>query len=413
MPPADGPPTPTLPRVAGWLSGRVAHWEGRWRLLAVWRRLVPLRHDPAEIAPLRLRRFRLHLDAWAWGLLDPLPGGAARRTRRLARAVDAYGDPEAQAALARLDAGRPIAMFNRLQRAAMIAAAAGDHDRFEACLRLYDPALPPGAAIAGGRRFVGRGCGLAAVPVYRRLGSGDQARFEKVYDRDSDGFRRMCFAHQQVLAQHPVVGHAPLLEICEGARLARVRHAFLPWAPAARSPAAGAGIVAALARIPAASLPGADAFTTRFRIARNRPALIARAEALGPGAAAALDRHLTEAGARVLDGPLVFSHGDLNRGNYDARGQVWDWDQAGLRPYGYDAASLLREFPLADGAALAALSAAHFERPGSAARDRLALVWFVLFFLPGTPAHWRSPRLFGDLAALLPRLLAAAGREGG
>lgn len=103
----------------------------------------------------------------------------------------------------------------------------------------------------------------------------------------------------------------------------------------------------------------------------------------------------------------MFSHGDLNRGNYDADGQVWDWDQAGLRPYGYDAASLPREFPFRDGAELAAFCAAEFERPGRAARDRLAMHHVFLHFLPGSPLHGRNPRLCDDVVTGFPRLLDA------
>ncbi|MCU0902033.1 MAG: aminoglycoside phosphotransferase family protein [Cypionkella sp.] len=94
---------------------------------------------------------------------------------------------------------------------------------------------------------------------------------------------------------------------------------------------------------------------------------------------------LTRAKALVDGFAPVFSHGDLNTTNFDDDGCVWDWDNAGLRPYGYDAAFCCRERGYDGGEDLLAFSAQAVEREGRAREDRLAFVFFTLCFWHAAP----------------------------
>jgi len=346
--------------------------------------LAPMTTAPRQHPSLRMLDLAEAFAAVApRGVARHFPGARGRHWARL-RGVVRGRDPLAQAGLAAYEQGA-IEDFGQLQVAALLVALLGDHPAYEACLALHDATLA--FAPDTDRAFVGRGGGTGSLPVFRRLGQRGAARFEKIYQKDGAALWRMQAA-MQVLVDHPVVRVPALRDQHSGSRLVAVEAEWCPRGPTP-APELGCALARRLAEIPAHALP-CD-LATLLELQRPLRRLARRLDA-------PLSAALHAAEARVGAMPLVFSHGDLSPANHDTTGLVWDWDAAGLRPYGYDAAYACRG-QLADAEAVFEWSARHVERPDSAASDRLGFVFFTLSF---------SPDLALPLAARLPGLLAAA-----
>lgn len=361
----------------------------------------PLRHDPDRHRPHQLLHLRSHLRRAGAHPLDWLPGGDARRWERLKAAVEVYGDIDAKVGVHRYEQGLEIRRFTRFQRAALVVAETGDHARYEACLRLFDSELPfPGPAATA---FVGRGGGLDSVPVFRRLGRGGSARFEKIYLHERPSYDRAMMAQKAVLRRYPVVAVPELLEEARGKRLVAV-HSTMIRVRGYGTLNAGAGIVRALAGIPLDAIPEAEPYRGRYWLAVARTLLLARLKARDTGLAERVEAALPVWEKQICARPWVFGHGDLNRSNFDASGMVWDWDNAGLLPYGVDAAYFAREYRFGSLDALLAFCAAQIERPGSAVQDRFAFAFFFLHFLLEPPGKPVNDPLFMPLVQAMPDL---------
>lgn len=362
-------------------------------------RMLGLAQTLAEVAPRGLVRY--------------LPGARDRHWARLRITIEAQGDTAARAALDALDSGT-IAHFSQLQVAALMVAQLRDHGRYEACVALHDPDLT--FAPASHSVFAGRGGGLDSLPVFRRLGQGARARFEKIYRLDSPCYRRLRFALCDVLPRHPAVRFPKFVSERPGTRLIAVETRFQRSGSRATAEF-GCNIARKLATVPVDSIAQAADFAVPYWLEQNLKLV---SERLGEYAHAAkghasdvlspacLTRAVQAAHARVMAQPRVFSHGDLNVTNFDANALVWDWDAADLRAYGYDSAYCCRDRGYDDARALLDLSARAVERPGSAQRDRLAFVYFTLALMPASHRQWHNPNLVREVAALLPDLLEAA-----
>lgn len=371
-------------------------------------RLVQHQRDPGKPPdrvhrrPERLIWLADLLERQAPGLIGRwLPGAATRHQARIRTALLQTGDPDFASALAAWKAG-VIPWFEQLQVAALIASRFGDHTLYEACLAMHDPGIR--FAPAGRRTFVGCGGALDAVPVYRRLGCGADARFEKIYSSDGKGLRNMQFALIEVLARSPVVRTPALLHTRIGQRLSVVEMGYHPPRRRGRIED-GIAIAKQLARIDVATLPSAHAFHDPYWVGAGLERVRHR---LGPDAGAWSAALFATTLERVEAHPRVFSHGDLHQDNYDGDGLVWDWDNAGLRAYGYDLAYCNRGRGYADTRELLEFSAMAVERPDTAARDRLAFCFFTLAFMHQSVPQWALHGFAEALVQLLPRLLDQA-----
>ncbi len=364
------------------------------------------RYDPDLFPSVNALRLRWWLERAAHHWSDGLPGGKARRWRRLCQRFLAFGDPRAEVALAAHSQGA-LTDFGDLRLIAQLVAQTGDMVRYEALLRAYDPALV--LSDAPQKAFFGQGGGLGALNVFRKLGTGDAARFEKIYAQSRPELARNAFALETVLARFPVIDTPSLRVRRDGARLTVLEFEFVPFQPMAReTPEQVAPVVHRLAEI---DIMPFKAMHKRFRRPYSFSGWLRQIErrlsARDPARAAAhADDHARWL-AQVERHPLVFSHGDLNFDNISSEGMVLDWDNAGFRHYGFDAAYTCRRRRFEDADALLAFCDKHYARPGSAARDRFAFAFFFLWMMPAKKAHWNNLPLFDTLLARMPELAAA------
>lgn len=334
------------------------------------------------------------------------------------------------AALADWHAGR-ISDFLALKILAGMAAARRDEAGWRALLTAYDPALP--GLDPGGQLAIG-GIGPGALNSGRLLARPDGLRYEKIYALGAGCFRRMRFAYRRMLEPGPETGFPAIRSIRRGERLAAVEFDHVPGLDPSRRQ--GGLALATARRLAALPPPGGGApRTERYpaalgsaRVAlldtlHQRGTLVARrlpvpdplrrAAARVLGLALRHDRALATRLPALLDRwaghveamPRVFGHGDLNRANLAPDGRLIDWDNAGWRPYGREAAYATAQHcpPTGLDAALS-LSAAEVERPGHETADRFAYLFFLLHFLPEAGAHRLPPRLARSLVAELDRL---------
>jgi len=346
------------------------------------------------------------------------------------RRINAH--PVVAAALSDWHAGR-IGDFLALKLLAGMAAARHDEAGWRALLLAYDPALP--RLDPGGRVDLG-GIGPGALNSGRLLTRPDGLRYEKIYDLGGGCFRRMLFAYQRMLQPSPETGFAALRSIRRGERLAAVEFDHVPGLDPSRRQG---GLALATARRLAALPPpaGAAPRSERYPAAlgsrraalldtlRRRGTLMAERLPVPPplrrvaaqvlGLALRHDRALAARLPALLDRwashvqamPPVFGHGDLNRANLAPDGRLIDWDNAGWRPYGREAAWATAQHCPPTGLDVAlALSAAQVERPGHETADRFAYLFFLLHFLPEAGTHRLPPRLARSLVAELDRLEA-------
>lgn len=364
-------------------------------------------HDPALPPSANAMRLRTWMarDARHWS--DGLPGARDRRWRRLCQRFLAFGDPRAAAALAAY-AGATLDDFNDLRLIAHLVAQFGDMARYEALITGFDPALM--LSDAPQKAFVGAGGGLGALNVFRKLDTGDASRFEKIYAQARPALARSTFALETVLARHPVIDTPALRIRRDGKRLTALEFDFVDFRPLERGrPELAAPVVRRLAEIDAAPFGVVHKrFVQSYTFERGQRMIHARLRARDPVRAAAHATAYAGWMAQILRYPLVFSHGDLNFTNISADGLVLDWDSAGFRQYGYDAAYSCRRRPFEDLDELLAFCRAHYERPGSAHRDRFAFAFFFLSMMPDTGVHWKNLPLFNALLARMPKLAAAA-----
>lgn len=365
------------------------------------------RHDPdlfASVNALRLRWWLEHA-AQHWG--DALPGGRTRQWRRLRARFLAFGDPAADAALAAYDRGA-LTDFGDLRLVAQLVAQTGDMARYEALLQAYDPALV--LSDAPQKAFFGQGGGLGALNVFRKLEAGGAARFEKIYAQSRPELARNTFALETVLARFPVIDTPALQARRDGARLTVLEFGFVPFNPMTReAPEDVAPVVRRLAEIDVVPFKAAHRrFRRPYSFGGWQRQIERRLQARDPALAVAYAENHARWLAQVERHPLVFSHGDLNFDNISSEGRVLDWDNAGFRHYGFDAAYTCRRKRFADADALLAFCAEHYERPQSAARDRFAFAFFFLWMMPAKKVHWNNLPLFDTLLARIPALAQAA-----
>lgn len=365
------------------------------------------RFDPDLFPSVNALRLRWWLERAAQHWSDGLPGGEGRRWRRLCQRFLAFGDPRAEAALAGYTKGA-LGDFGDLRLIAQLVAQTGDMARYEALLHAYDPALV--LSDAPQKAFFGQGGGLGALNVFRKLEAGGEVRFEKIYAQSRPELARNTFALETVLARFPVIDTPVLRARHDGQRLTVLEYDFVPFSPmTCEAPEDVAPVVRRLAEIDVAPF---KAMHKRFRRPYSfggwQRQIERRLRARDPALAAA---HATNHGrwlAQVERHPLVFSHGDLNFDNISSAGTVLDWDNAGFRHYGFDAAYTCRRSRFEDADALLAFCGEHYERPQSAARDRFAFAFFFLWMMPAKKVHWNNLPLFDTLLARLPALAQAA-----
>ena len=381
-------------------DSRSFHGKGRFR------------HDPALPPPVNALRLRWWLERATFRWSDRLPGGDTRRWSRLRRRFLAFGEPGAQAALTAYERGA-LSGFDNLRLIAQLMAQSGDMAGYEALLRAYDGALV--LSDAPRKAFFGEGGGMGVVNVYRKLETPDEARFEKIYERSGvkrprNALARSIFARDVVLARYPVIDTPALRERRDGERLTVLEFEFVDFQPL--HPDLIEKVVPVVQRLAAMDIAPFGATHERFLRPYSFPGWSRRIEkrlrARDPALAAAYLRDHAGWLARIERHPLVFSHGDLNFENVSASGMVLDWDNAGFRHYGFDAAYPLRRIRFEDADALLAFCDAHYTRPASAARDRFAFAFFFFWMMPARKVQWGNLPLFDALLARLPELAAAA-----
>ena len=370
------------------------------------------RYDPALTPSANAQRLRWWLARARYRWSDRLPGGGARRWSRLRRRFLAFGEPGAQAALTAHERGA-LCGFGDLRLIAQLIAQCGDMAAYEALLQAYDSALV--LSDAPRKAFSGEGCGLGVVNVYRKLETPDETRFEKIYEgsggkRSRNPLARSIFALDVVLARYPVVDTPALRERRDGERLTVLEFEFVDFQPL--RPDLIEKVVPVVQRLAAMDIAPFGATHGQFSQPYNFPVWSRRIEqrlrARDPALAAAWLRDHAAWLAQIGRHPLVFSHGDLNLNNVSASGMVLDWDNAGFRHYGFDAAYPLRRIRFADADALLAFCDTHYTRPASAARDRFAFAFFFFWMMPARKSQWDNLPLFDTLLARLPDLAAAA-----
>lgn len=370
------------------------------------------RYDPALPQPANALRLRWWLERASRRWSDHLPGGATRRLRRLRRRFLAFGEPAAQAALTAYERGT-ITDFDDLRLIAQLMAQSGDMEGYEALLHAYDGALV--LSDAPRKAFFGEGGGIGVMNVYRRLDTPDETRFEKIYQRSGvrrpgNALARSIFAREVVLARYPVIDAPALRARRDGERLTVLEFEFVDFQPL--QPDLIEKVVPVVRRLAAMDVAPFGATHQQFSRPYNFPGWSRRIEnrlrARDPALAAGWLRDHAGWLAQIERHPLVFSHGDLNFENVSASGMVVDWDNAGFRHYGFDAAYPLRRLRFNDADALLAFCDAHYTRPASAARDRFAFAFFFFWMMPARKSQWDNLPLFDTLLARLPELAAAA-----
>lgn len=365
------------------------------------------RFDPDLFPSVNALRLRWWLERATPHWSDALPGGKARRWRRLCQRFLAFGDPGAEAALAAYDRGA-LADFGDLRLIAQLVAQTGDMARYEALLHAFDPALV--LSDTPQKAFYGQGGGLGALNVFRKLGEGGAARFEKIYTQSRPELARNSFALETVLARFPVIDTPALLARRDGARLTVLEFRFVPFSPMTHeAPEDVAPVVRRLAGIDVAPFKAVHKrFRRPYGLAGWQRQIEKRLRARDPAVAGAHSETHARWLAQIERHPLVFSHGDLNFDNVSSGGMVLDWDSAGFRHYGFDAAYTCRRKRFEDADDLLAFCRDHYERPQSAARDRFAFAFFFLWMMPAKKVHWNNLPLFDTLLARLPALAQAA-----
>jgi len=364
-------------------------------------------YDPDVFPSVNALRLRAWLNHSAHHWSDALPGSDARRWRRLCARFLAFGDPGAEAALSAHGRGT-LSDFNDLRLIAQLVAQTGNMALYEGLMQVYDPALE--LSDISQKAFFGRGGGLGALNVFRKLGAGPAARFEKIYVQSRPELARTAFALETVLARFPVIDTPALLARRDGAKLSALEFGFVDFHPMDHeTPEAVTPVVRRLAEIDVAPFSAAHkrlrrpySFGGWLRQIERR--LHARDPAMATARAGDHARWL----AQIERHPLVFSHGDLKSDNVTSDGMVLDWDSAGFRHYGFDAAYICRRRRFEDADALLAFCAEQYERPGSAARDRFAFAFFFLWMMPAKKVHWNNVALFDTLLARMPALALAA-----
>jgi len=370
------------------------------------------RYDRDLFPSVNALRLRWWLERAAHRWSDGLPGGEARRWRRLCQRFLAFGDPRCAAALTAYDRGT-LSDFGDLRLVAQLVAQTGDMARYEALLHAYDTALV--LSDASRKAFFGQGGGLGALNVFRKLEADGAARFEKIYAQSRPELARNAFALETVLARFPVIDTPALRVRRDGARLTVLEFDFVDFSPMTReAPEDVAPVVRHLAGIDVAPF---KALHKRFRRPYSfggwQRKIEQRLRARDPALAATHAGNHARWLAQIERHPLVFSHGDLNFDNVSSSGIVLDWDNAGFRHYGFDAAYTCRRRRFEDADDLLAFCREHFERPQSAARDRFAFAFFFLWMMPAKKVHWNNLPLFDTLLHRLPDLAAADQRATG
>ena len=354
--------------------------------------------------PQVMQRYRVHMNSPFTGLFARITGVNWRRLRARAHA---FGDTEVSAAIDAYERGR-IDSFRALKIVTTALIRLGDHRRYEAALALFDPRFPlPERRLP--RRFEGHGIGGGSLDVYRILGNGESAVFEKIYQRRGSSFRNMAFAHEALLPRVEGIAYPALREIRAGKRLAAAHFAPIRYRRRRRyDVAAAARVVAALraADVSDLEMPAHALRGRAYLIEAGLRAFPARIVAIDPARAQALAAALPRWHAIVEAFPRTVSHGDLNRPNIARDGHVIDWDEAGFHPYGYDPAYIANQSTLfRDAGALEAFFCHHFERPGAPREDWIGFLFHFLHFMQQRPRQWRNDRLFAGVLAALEREL--------
>ena len=300
--------------------------------------------------------------------------------------------------------------FEALKLLAAEAAAKRDKEAWLNLLVAFDPAM---AKLSRDAVPVLFGIGRNTLNSGRLVEVDGERRFEKIYVRGSSCFRQMRHAYADVLEPLAPVTFAPIRALHWGERLVAVQFGFVDGAGSfQRQPKVALRIARQLGEV---ALSQAKEPTAGKRLIQTYPGGMKRARAtllthLGKSnrrvsarlalqgswrermatavdmvisadnaLVSALPDLLDRWSARVEGMGRVFSHGDLNRPNIARHGALIDWDCAGWRAYGYDAAyATAFHAKNVDMGALRALSKSEVERPGSEIPDRFAYFYFLL-----------------------------------
>ena len=223
----------------------------------------------------------------------------------------------------------------RFQRFALLERD-GDPARYDKFLRWADPALT--LPELSNPRFTGRGWGSWNLRAYRTGMLDGEPVFEKVYHAKSDSWRKITWAHSEVLPRLETAIQTPTL----------LRHVHGEWLVAAYFP-----LLSDVSPIPVAQLaPAAVAFqkaVSGFRWSGSDPVIRDfRREESYAGGRRKFGDILTRAGRdpKLLDVvehwlqrpdmPHRFTHGDLVSTNILACGTILDFDRCGYYPAGYE-----------------------------------------------------------------------------
>ncbi|MCC5969366.1 MAG: phosphotransferase [Pararhodobacter sp.] len=364
-------------------------------------------YDASLDKQLMMLRFQSYLAATPRRWSDSLPGGQDRFWHRLLSQVASFGHPRTAAALEAHASGAALDL-EALKLVSVILARTGDHQQYEDTLRRFDPGVA--FPFQGEKVFMGRGGGGGSLNVFRKLGVGADARFEKIYVRKHAGHARMRFALETVLARYPVVPVPKLLDWREGKKLIVTESEFVDFKPLAVGEAEkSASVVRALAEIGASDFDEAAKFTKAPNFKDTQATISQRLAARDAALAEAFRKDHARWAAHIDTHPLVFCHGDLNKDNVSETRMTLDWDGAGFCQYGYDAAYTCRRRRFDDAGALLAFCANHFERPRTEARDRFAFAYFFLMLMPKRKIQWNNLTLFDSLLGQMNALADAAG----
>jgi hypothetical protein len=308
-----------------------------------------------------------------------------------------------------------IADFIGLKALTALAARRGNHEEWLRLLAAFDPALPLDP-VASAPQIGGLGPG--ALNSGREVMVDGERCYQKIYLGTSRCFQRMRHAYRHILEPLQPVKFPPVRRIRTGEKLVVVDFDFVDGLDPGR---ARVDRAFATARHLGAVLPPggaqprwhADRYPQDLRFAQARlmdrnwgrgltvaqrlrlprplrapvAGLIDRLAISGHSAAASLTVDLARWSGRLNATPRVFSHGDLNRANVTDAGLVIDWDNAGWRAYGYDAAyAAAFHTDARDIGSILSLSAAQVERAGHEVADRFAFVFFLLHHLPAVGA---------------------------
>lgn len=231
--------------------------------------------------------------------------------------------------------------FRELRRLSKYLYLTSDHVNYERVLKKIDPWL--NLPKVNAQQFVGSGAGMGSLNCYRRVVLDGVLAFEKVYEIESDAFRKLDWFHQEVLPKFLCRISTPAIRhVAKGNKFAVVYFEYLDCI----KPAKPKMLFSEAIRLHCVFAGFDPAFTSSAITEFER-------EIMYDDGVRQLKRLLERTGHNVdhqtqLEWfvsssavPRVFAHGDLIPPNFSQTGHLLDFDKCGFYPIGYDIAYML------------------------------------------------------------------------